>query len=853
MKRLFLIDGHGLAYRAFYAIANLSNSKGVPTNAVYGFTTMLLKLLKEEKPDYLLVTLDSPTPTFRHQIYPDYKAQRQKMPEEMRQQIPLIQEVVKAFNLPVLTKDGYEADDLLAAMAKQWRDEVDEVVIVTSDKDALQLVETKIKVLATKKGLSETILYDLAGVKERFGVQPEQVVDVLALAGDSSDNVPGVKGIGEKKAIDLVQRFGGIEQIYSQLDQIDSQATRKQLETDYEKALLSKRLVTLELQIPLQISLADCQVTSYNKEKLLPVLTELGFRKIINELNLLAEAERGEYKPITSQEELSQLIRRMEQAGMVSLSLQMTDESDKEAELAGIALACQPGQAYYIGMDAQVLSPILESERIRKYGYDLKSVIVALSRYGLKLRGIAFDVMVADYLLNPAGKHNLTDMAFDYLGIKAAIKAETADYACYQADISLCLIEPLTAQLRDKGLIQLFEKIEMPLIEVLASMEQDGIKVDIDYLQQLSQQFEQELTRLEQEIYTLAGTNFNINSPKQLSFILFEKMHLPVSKKTRTAYSTNEQVLNELRTYHPLPGKILEYRELAKLKSTYVDALSALVNPQTGRLHTSYNQTGTTTGRLSSREPNLQNIPIKTGLGRLVRQAFVPQTGYLLLCADYSQIELRLLAHISEDPNLIDSFLNDEDIHTSTASEIFGVKPDLVTQQMRRTAKVVNFGITYGMSPYGLSQELNISSKQAKEIIERYFNKYSRVKEYIERTINEVEEKGYITTMWGRRRYLPDINSSNKTLRELAQRQAINMPIQGSCADIIKLAMLDIHQRIDRQKAKMLLQVHDELVFEVLEEETEGIISLVRQGMEKAAHLRVPLKVDIKLNSSWEK
>lgn len=901
MIRLFLIDGHNFAYRAFFAVKFLSTSNGIPTNAVYGFTNMLLKLLKEEKPDYLLVVFDSPTLTFRHQIYKEYKAHRQKMPEDMRHQISLIQEVVKAFNIPVISKDGYEADDLLATISNQFEEKinnVDEIVIVTGDKDALQLVTSKTKVLSTNT------LYNIDEVKKRFGVEPSQVIDVLALAGDTSDNIPGVSGIGEKKAVALVQKFGSVEQIYNQIDKISNERLQKQLETDKEKAFLSKNLVILNRQVPIDnIDLIACKTNNWegntNNKTLLNLLTELEFHKIIGELGLIKTDTLPETPPLTKdykivigQNELLELVRELEQTKACSIKLERCSTSGTQKDLMplaiiGIALAYEENsitKTYYIPLNPDVtslvletLKPILESELIKKYGHDIKHQLKVLSHYGIKLNGLAFDTMLASYLLKPEGKHTIETLALKYLGIKKNVFDKEAasdsnvisNHACVDVDIILQLVKVLAPILKNKGLFALFEQIEMPLIEILAQMEQNGICVDTYYLKQLSMQFGQRLKELDNEIYLLAGTEFNINSPKQLGFILFEKLQMPVIKKTKRGstsgknntsirgYSTDEDVLNRLTVYHQLPYKILEHRELNKLKSTYLDALTQLANPKTKRVHTSYNQAVTTTGRLSSSEPNLQNIPIKTDLGRLVRQAFVPQDGYLLLSADYSQIELRILAHLSQDPKLIEAFLMDEDIHTLTACELFKVSfPSMIDNEMRRMAKVVNFGITYGMSPYGLSKELKITQKAAKEIIERYFERYKMVKEYIEKTIQEAKENGYVSTLFGRRRYLSDINSSNKNLREFAQRQAVNMPIQGSCADIIKLAMLNIHQKLNRlptQTARMLLNVHDELVFEVLEEQTEEIIQIVKQGMENVVNLCVPLKVDIKISSNWSK
>lgn len=851
MKRLFLVDGHGLAYRAFFAIKPLSTSTNIPTNAVYGFTTMLLKLMREEKPQYLAVVFDSKTPTFRHKKYSDYKAKRQKMPDDLQEQMPLIMEVISAFNIPIFLKDEYEADDIIGTLAKRYKDEVDEVIVISGDKDILQLVDDKIKVMATKKGASEIVVYDKEGVKERFGVEPEKVIDVLALCGDTSDNIPGIKGIGEKTAIKLIQKFGSLENL------LNNQTT-----TDYQQAILSKELVTINTQVPVSSNLEMCKVKEYDKDSLFDILNKLEFKKILKELGLYKKGVSTNYQIIIDKDEFQRLLNGLKNTLSFVLDLTTTNETPMNAQIVGLAIAFKPSLAYYIPFSHEYplkkeyvlneLKPLLESNEIKKIGHNLKSALIVLANYNIRLNGINFDTQIASYLLNPDRKHNLEDLILNYYETAISGKEKEGEYACLKADFILKLSdEILKPKLEEENLITLFEEIEIPLIDILAQMELDGIKINITYLKELSQEFGYKLNNLDKEICDLAGAKFNINSSKQLGFILFEKLKMPVIKKTKTGYSTDENVLKELSNYHPLPDKLLEYRELSKLKSTYVDVLSQLVNSVTHRVHTSYNQTIAATGRLTSSNPNLQNIPIRTELGNRIREAFIPEEGCILLSADYSQIELRLLAHISKDQRLIASFINNEDIHTQTAIEIFGGSHSLVTQDMRRAAKVVNFGITYGMSAYGLSQELKITPSQAKEMIERYFERYPAVKNYIDRTIEETKLKGYVSTLWGRKRYLPEINSTNKFLREFAYRQTVNMPIQGSCADLIKIAMIEIYKRLDRQKAKILLQVHDELVFEVKEDSLDEITTLIKDCMEGIGEFLVPLKVDVHVGKNW--
>lgn len=882
MSRLFLIDGHGIAYKAFHALPPLSNSRGEMTNAVYGFTTMLHKLIKDEKPDYLAVALDSPGPTFRHQALPSYKAHRPSMPPEMRDQIKFIQEVIRGFNLPCVMKEGYEADDCLATLAKRYKTEVDEVIIVTADKDMLQLVDNKIKVMAPKKGVSSIVIYTPEKVKEQFGVSPELMTDFLALTGDKSDNVPGVEGVGSTTATNLIDKMGPLEAILDMVDSVSPPRIRQALIQAKEEVILSKELVTLDSQVPLDLSLSECRVGEFDREKLADILSHLGFKSLLKELHLAEKAARTEYRLIDSSEQLEELIDLITSTQKCVIDIETTTSQPATAELVGFGISVQPGRTFYLpvghhyqGMGKQLeegdvikrLQPVLEDEGIKKYGHNLKAVVFLLHQRGIELKGLAFDTEIGSYLTNPSGKHNLEAVALDYLGEElpslkeilgsesglAAIPIEAAaQYAALRTETVLRLKEILEQKLKERELWNLYSEIEMPLIKVLAEMEENGVKLDTGYLARMSKQLEGRLTELVEKIFSLAGTSFNINSPKQLAHILFEKLGLPPLKRTKTGYSTNEEVLQLLALQHELPAYLLEYRELTKLKGTYVDALPRLIHPKTGRLHTSLNQTVTATGRLSSSEPNLQNIPIKTELGRSIRHAFIPlEDGHLLLAADYSQIELRLLAHISGDEALKQAFATGQDIHTQTAAEIYGISPDRVTPARRREAKVINFGVIYGMSSYGLAKELGVSQSEAAEWIDRYFGIYQGVKQYVDRVIAEAEEKGYVTTLWQRRRYLPELESKNRNLREFARRTAINTPIQGSAADLIKLAMLRISPQLKSRQAKMILQVHDELIFDLPPEELEEMKVLVKAGMERVADLSVPIEVEIKVGRNW--
>lgn len=880
--KLFLIDGSSYLFRAFYALPHLSNSKGTPTNAIYGFTQMLLKVLKEHQPTYLAIVFDSKAPTFRSEIYQAYKANRPPMPEALSLQIPYIKKIIEGYRIATLEKEGYEADDLIATVAKKVSPEI-EIVIITGDKDILQLVNDRITVYDTMKDKK----FGIKEVKERFGVEPEKIVEVMGLAGDPIDNIPGVPGIGEKTAIELIQKFGSIENLLNHLEEVPQKKLREKLEQYGEQARISRKLAELPTDLPVSFQLEDFAVPSPDLRTLRKLFKELEFTKLLKELPTeepLQDYER-EYRLILKEEEFLSLIEDLRKASWISIDLETTSPFPMWANLVGISLSYHPHQAFYIPVGHQGphahsqlplsqvlegLKPILADPWIKKVGQNIKYEWIVLKRYGIELRGILCDTMIASYLLNPTKhNHNLSELAREYLdrelmefqevtGAKGMtfdqVELEKAkNYGAQDADVTLQLSQLLLPKLREEGLLSLFEEVEMPLAVVLAKVEMNGVKIDSELLKEFSKEIEIQLQQKIERIYGLAGEVFNINSSQQLGKILFEKLKLPVIKKTKTGFSTDVEVLEKLSLHHELPLEILGYRNLAKLKSTYVDALPKLVHPETGRVHTSYNQTVTATGRLSSSDPNLQNIPVRTEEGNRIRQAFIPEKGWWILSADYSQIELRILAHLSQDETLIEAFRRDEDIHSRTASEIFGVPMEKVTPLMRRQAKVINFGIIYGMSAYGLSQQLGTEPKIAQTYIDEYFKKYPGVQLYIQKSLEEARTKGYVTTLLQRRRYLPEINSPTASIRQASERVAINTPLQGTAADIIKVAMIRIQNQLDklRLKTKMIMQVHDELVFEVPEEEMEMASRMVREEMESVTELSVPLRVSLGSGKNW--
>ncbi len=887
-KRLFLIDGSALAYRSYFAFIRnpLINSKGENTSAVFGFTNSLLKILREHDPEFMAVVFDTKAPTFRHEIFKDYKSTRAKMPPEMSEQLPRVREVTEAMNVPILEVEGFEADDLMGTLARRAKDEGLDVILVTGDKDFLQLVDENVKVLNPKRAGEEPELLDRKGVEEKFGVPPEKVIEVLALMGDASDNVPGIPGIGEKTALELIRQFGSLEKALKNADKVKRKNVQKGLKEHADLARLSKRLVTIDANVPFELDLSQLERRDFDLPQMQKLFKELEFTKFLQEISPAEEGEKTAYRIIKSEKELTSLVSELKKAGEFCLDTETTALSPVDAELVGISFSYLPKEAYYVPVGhrdkksnldlARVienLKGILEDESIRKVGHNLKYDLEILKGYGIELKGIGFDTMVASYLLNPSFRqHNLNYLALEHLDhgmipitdlIGSGKKQKTFDevpvkeacnYSCEDVDLTLRLKEIFSPKLSLLALEKLFFEVELPLIEVLAGMEMVGVSIDAAYLGELSKQADGQLQGLTSRIYDLAGREFNINSPQQLSQVLFEDLKLPSVRRTakRTGFSTDIGVLETLAKEHPLPAMLLEYRQLAKLKSTYIDALPRLVNKRTKRIHTSFNQTVTATGRLSSSDPNLQNIPIRTDLGKQIRKAFVPRDkNYLVLSADYSQVELRILAHFSQDHTLLNSFKKGEDIHNRTASEVYGVRIDRITPEQRAIAKITNFAIIYGVSAYGLSQQTDMTVQEAGAFIDVYFKRYPRVKEYIDQMIELAREQGFVTTLLGRRRYIPEINSSNRQKREFAERTAINTPIQGSAADLIKVVMIDIHKELKKRKSKMILQVHDELVFEVHKDELDEVREMVRDKMENTVDLEVPVKVDIGVGENW--
>jgi DNA polymerase-1 len=887
---LLLFDGHALVHRAFHALPPLTQPKtGELVNAVYGFASTLLKVFADFKPTHWAVAFDRPTPTFRHEMFEEYKAQRPATPEELRSQIKKVHQLVEAFHIPVFEIDGFEADDVLGTLSKQADEQGIETIIVTGDNDMLQVVLPRVKALAPRRTFTDTILYDEEAVEQKYGIKPEQLADLKALAGDVSDNIPGLPGVGEKTATKLLQQYGSLPGIYDHIEDITPSKLQDTLREYRTQAFQSKELSTIVKDVPIKLDLKTCQVSHYDRNEVAKLFQELEFIKLLPRLpQIQAESPQpSEVKChiVNTKTALEQLIGELEKAQDLAIEVETTGEKAAMADLIGIAVSPARGEAFYIPLGHQGLNQpqqlpltqvtaglktILENTGIGKIAYNGKHVMAVLAGYGLKLENLNFDPMLAAYLLGEKSL-GLKALAFNKLGIEMSTPAELsgvgkkqsslsllevnqiADYFCASVDIVWSLKESLEAELRKQGLWQLFTEVEMALIPVLVAMERDGILLDTDLLRAMSMEQGQQLLKLEREIYSSVGHQFNINSPQQLGKVLFGELKLPQSRRTKTGYSTEASVMEALRGTHPVIELILKYRQLSKLKSTYVDALPALINHNTGRVHTSFNQTGTATGRLSSSDPNLQNIPIRGETGSKIRKAIIAPPGAYLLSADYSQIDLRVLAHLSRDPGLIAAFAQDEDIHAMTASKIFGIPADEVTPDMRRNAKTVNFGVVYGMSDYGLEQVTNLSREEASQFIALYFEKYPGVKEYLEATKEQARKLGYVQTVMGRRRFLPEINSSNRMVREAAERMAINAPVQGSSADIIKIAMINLHREMEKRnlKSKMLLQIHDELLFEVPEKEVEEMKSLVSELMPGAVELSVPVKIDIKLGRNW--
>ncbi|MBD3426146.1 MAG: DNA polymerase I [Candidatus Omnitrophica bacterium] len=867
-KNIYLIDGTSLCYRAFYAIQQLSTSKGMPTNAIYGFVNMFNKLIKDNQPDMLAVVFDLAAPTVRHEKYEEYKIHRKPTPEELIDQIPRIKELVKAYNVPVCELEGYEADDIIATLAEKAKKKGLDVTIVTSDKDALQLVDGKVKVLSPHT--SGEKVYDADKVKEKYGVDPGGMVEFMALTGDTSDNIPGVKGIGKVTAAKLIKQYGTVDDIYTNLEEVSSKSVKRKLEQGREMAQLSRELVELDREVPIEFDFGEAELGEPNAERLEELFREFEFEKLLRQISP-REAVEGKYSTVDAEKKVRELFSGISGKKRVSFSLLRGGEG---GALHGLAASSREGESFFIpfshnkGRVFGAVKEILEDETIQKIGYDLKEDLLILRQNGIKMRGMSFDVMLAEYLSEPSRpNYALRAMAERHLGYDLSrgegkfddTGQATLDLAgeagsrlcCEQSDIIYRLFKILDPVLRKKKLNSLFNEVEMPLIKVLADMEQTGVAIDVEYLKQRSKALGKKLDELTSRIHELAGEKFNINSPKQLQVILYEKLSLPVIKRTKTGASTDEGVLRRLAKQHELPAELLEYRELNKLKTAYYDSILGLVDKKTHRLHARFNQAVTATGRLSSSEPNLQNIPIKTVMGKEIRRAFKPSRGKLLLAADYSQVELRILAHLSGDKNLIKAFSREEDVHRYTASLIFDCSASDVTGKMRAVAKTVNFGIVYGMSPFGLAKDLGIRLDEAERFIDSYFSRYSGVKKFIDSTISDAGEKGYVTTLLNRRRYIPEINSDNDRVRGFAERTAVNTPVQGSAADLIKLAMIETHKAFDGSGVNMLIQVHDELVFEVPDKDIEEVARQVKTFMEGVIDLKVPLVVDMEKGPNW--
>jgi DNA polymerase-1 len=881
-EKLYLIDGSSYIYRAYFAIRHLSSPKGFPTNALYGFTQMLLKVLKDHKPDHVAVVFDLGRQTFRTELYPEYKANRAAMPDDLVPQILPIKEMVRAFNIPVLEKLGFEADDIIGTIARECEEKGMDVVVVTGDKDLMQIVTANVTLLDTMKDKVSGI----PEVLERFGVEPERVVEILGLAGDTSDNIPGVPGVGEKTALKLIQEFGSLDALLERAGEVKGK-TGERLREFADQARLSRKLATIDRNAPVEYRYEDLAVAPADPKRLAELFREYGFTTLMKELTSESSLSTEGYRTVLTELDFAALLQELSTVPSFAIDLETTSLDPLNAEIVGLSFSfrdheacylpvghCYPGAPEQLSRDRVLseLKPLLSDPERRKIGQNIKYDYQVLRQYGIEMQGLWCDTMIASYLLNPVrSSHGLDSLSVEFLDHKMISFQEVAGkgkeqvtfdqvplesasvYSCEDSDATFLLQGIFLPRLVEAGMTGLFSDLEMPLVTILADMELQGVKLDLSLLRELSGQFSEQLASLEKEIFAGAGCEFNINSPKQLGEVLFDRLKLPAGKKTKTGWSTDMDVLTRLALDHEIASLILQFRSISKLKSTYSDALPKLVNPKTGRVHTSYNQAVTNTGRLSSSEPNLQNIPIRSEEGRKIRRAFIAEEGSLILSADYSQIELRVLAHLSGDRVFCDAFAHDEDIHTRTASEVFDLLPGLVTPEMRRQAKTINFGVIYGQGSFSLARELGVSTKVAKEFIDNYFFRHSGARDFLDACVRDAEKNGYVTTILGRKLPIPDIASSNGNIRAFAQRNAVNYPIQGSAADIIKQAMVRVSDRLRREglKSRLIMQVHDELVFEVPEEERVQMELLVCHEMEHAVPLRVPLKVDLNFGRNW--
>jgi DNA polymerase-1 len=909
--RLFLIDGYALIYRAFFALISrpLISSKGENTSAAWGVTKFLIKVIEQHEPDYLGMVFDAGS-SDRHVIYPEYKATREKMPSELDASLPRIREVIEAFRIPIVELSGYEADDVIGTLADRAAEQELETVIVSGDKDFYQLIRPHVCLLNPGRGGPQAVdeeWVDTRNAHERLGVPPEHVTDYLALIGDASDNVPGVPGIGPKTALQLIEQFGAVERILEHAEDVKAKRARESLLASREAALLSKQLVTIRRDLPVELDLEALKRKEPDRPRLKELMLDLEFHSLVRDWAGPAPETAAEPRPVAEYRlvqdvaELRELVKAIRAAGRVSVDTETSSVDPMRAELAGISISIVPGEGFYLPFghrprsqgelevgepekevrnlppllsdECAPLVKVLEDAKVRKVGQNLKYDSLVFRRAGVELRGLDFDTMIGSYLLEPGGReHNLDALALKHLDYRtttydevagkgkaqipfAEVELEAArDYAAEDADIALQLADLFQPQLEQLALMPLFRDIEMPLIEVLADMEWAGIRIDEPSFARMNEQLVGDLRKVEGEIYAEAGTEFNIGSNNQLRDILFVKLGLPVIKRTKTGPSTDVDVLQALASQgHTLPTLLMKYRQLEKLRGTYVEALPQMVNPETGRIHTSFNQTIAATGRLSSTDPNLQNIPIRTEMGAEIRRGFIPAEGNVFVSADYSQIELRILAHYSEDPAFVEAFRAGVDIHRQTAALIFGVEPDAVTREMRDRAKTTNFAIIYGIGPFSLAGRLGISQVEAKTFIEQYFERFPGVRRYLDEQIELARSRGYVETITGRRRYIPEITSKNFNVRAFGERAATNAPIQGSSADLIKIAMIRIHDDLKRDSAgaRMLLQVHDELLFEVPRANAASLLERVRDRMEGAMELKVPLKVESGTGTNW--
>jgi len=894
MDKLMIVDGNSILNRAFYGLQGrnmLSNADGLYTNAIYGFLNILNKFMVEERPNFLAVAFDLKAPTFRHKAFEGYKAQRKGMPPELAVQLPVMKEVLEAMNIKILEQEGYEADDILGSLSKAAEDKGMEAILITGDRDSLQLASptTRIKIPTTKGGSTLTEEFDDKGVVEKYGVTPLKFIDVKGLMGDSSDNIPGVAGIGEKTAISLIQEFGSIEEIYNHIDEVQKKGVKEKLIAGKDMAFMSKSLATIFRDMEL-CSLEELKVVEPQKDKLRVLFNKLEFRTLIAKYGLdkvdvdselITTTEKDfTLRILKSNSELSEYISKLKVDDKAAI-FPLLDKRGFNSVMSGFAITIDCKEVVFISIDdsndedkvINILKPFFENEGIIKYTHDVKSLYLYLHKKGIFLKSANFDTFLAEYLVDPSNtSYGVDRLARVYLGreLKSleellgkgkGVKSfrdiepgERAEFAASYVESIYLLTGELSKKIEETNQHELYFSIELPLAKVLADMEFHGFKVNVNELIDFSKELDEKIKVLEKTIYELSGENFNINSPKQLGVILFEKLGLPVVKKTKTGYSTDVEVLEQLMDKHEIVENIVNFRQLMKLKSTYVEGLMAVINPETGKIHSSFNQTVTTTGRISSTEPNLQNIPIRLELGRKIRKVFVPSDdSFLLLDADYSQIELRVLAHIADDANMITAFTDNEDIHTATASNVFGVALEDVTPKMRSNAKAVNFGIVYGIGDFSLSKDLGITRKEARAYIDGYLDKYPGVRDYMKNIVAEGKENGFVTTLFKRRRYLPEITSSNFNIRSFGERIAMNTPIQGSAADIIKIAMVKVYEALEKGgfKSRLILQVHDELIIETAREEEKQVEEILKNCMEQAVSLKVPLTAEVKSGSNW--